>query len=341
MGMSTLALLGGIGLAVPAQAESEAAVSGLGVQGRTVDPRPSTAKLALQLKALEILGHGRIDVRAIGRSNEGRPVWSATVGSGPRKILYVTQQHGNEPLATPAAVEFLRTVGLGNSRWQRVLRSQVTIEIVVRANPDGHERDWRYNYDPQADPEYGEKGKGYDINRYHDPAVAPEDNPATEAGLIQRRFAAFGPELVVDYHMQGRYLDDEGRDITSSVFWPNHPDVAAGKVALAKQVAVVAARGMTLGGGNVSQYPGGEYRGIARNGYGLAGAGSVLIEYSDLGPEHEQAQIRSAGLAMLAIARAAGSGALDAIDPALADRIPLRGDPVPGARTLSGASASD
>lgn len=341
VGMSTLVLLGGVGLATPARAGSEGSASDLGVQERTVDPRPSTTKLALQLKALEILSHGRVDVRAIGKSNQGRPVWSATVGSGPRKILYVTQQHGDEPLTTPAAVQFLSAVGLGNSRWQRVLRSQVTIEVVVRANPDGHEHGWRYNYDPTADPEYGEKGKGYDINRYHDPAVAPEDNPATEAGLIQRRFAAFGPELVVDYHMQGRYLDAQGRDITSSVFWPNHPDVTTDKVALAKQVAVVAARGMTLAGGNVSQYPGGQYRGIARNGYGLAGAGSVLIEYSDLGPEHEQAQIRSARVAMLSIALATGSGALDTVDPALADKIPLRGNPVPGARTLLDASSSD
>ncbi|GAB2742269.1 hypothetical protein GCM10027199_11200 [Amycolatopsis magusensis] len=293
-----------------------------------LDPRPSTTKLAFELQKLHWLSHGRVQVGKIGKSNEGRPVWHAKVGTGPLRILYVTQQHGDEPLGTPAALEFLRQVGTGDANWQRKLRSQVTVDIVVRANPDGHERDWRFNYAPDADPEYGEKGKGYDINRYHDPAVAPADNPATEAGLVQRHFAAFKPSIVVDYHMQGRYRGDDGREITASALWPTHPDVKPADVDFAKQLTVAAQRAMDAGGGNVSQYPGGDYEGIARNGYGLLGTGSVLIELSDMGPEHEQAQIRSALAAMLAIAKSAGDGSVRKIDPAAAEQIPPRGAPI-------------
>ncbi|WP_020667082.1 M14 family zinc carboxypeptidase [Amycolatopsis nigrescens] len=292
-----------------------------------VDPRPSTAKLAWELHKLQLLSLGRVSVREIGRSNQGRPVWSARVGHGPLRISYLTQQHGDEPLGTPAALEFLRELGTGNSAEQRRLRSQVTVDIVVRANPDGFEHDWRYNYAPDADPEYGERGKGYDINRYHDPAVRPEDNPSTESGLLQRHNAKFKPSIVVDYHMQGRYRDDEGKPITASVLWPTHPGVTRENVAFAKQISVVAKDSLNAAGGNVSQYPGGNYQGIARNGYGLLGSGSVLVELSDVDPGQEPAQIRGAQASMLAIAETAADGSLREIDPALADQIPPRGEP--------------
>jgi hypothetical protein len=302
-------------LAAPAQANPH-----------VIDPRPTNEALGAALKAVAKQSHGRVAVRSIGATNEGRPVLAARVGHGPVRIQYVTQQHGDEPLGTPAAVEFLRVVGVPDTAWHRWLRSRVTVDIVVRANPDGHVRDWRYNYDPDAEPEYGERGKGYDINRYHNPAVAPDDNPATEAGHIQRAYARFRPHIVMDYHMQGRYTDAEGREITASMLWPTHPDVTPAAVDAAKQVTVVAYRAVTLAGGNVSQYPGGDYEGIARNAYGLLGSASVLLELSAI--DDEQAQIRAAFAAMLAVAQTAADGSLVRVDPARADAIPPRGDPV-------------
>ncbi|RRO14274.1 peptidase M14 [Saccharopolyspora rhizosphaerae] len=319
-----IAVVTALGLIAPASA------------AREVDPRPSTEELARKLFDLQLRSRGEVRVKPIGASNQGRPVWSARVGHGPTRLLYVTQQHGDEPLGTPAAVEFLREVGVGNDPHQRWLRDQVTVDVVVRANPDGHEHDWRYNYDPDAEPEFGEAGKGYDINRYHDPAVAPEDNPATEAGLIQRHHADFQPQVSVDYHMQGRYVGDDGREITASLMWPTHPDVAEGPLNLAKQVSVVARTAMDEGGANVSQYPGGDYQGIARNAYGLLGGGSVLIELSDMGAEHEQFQISSALASMHAIANAAADGSVNDVDPAEADAIPPRGEPITAVNARTG-----
>jgi hypothetical protein len=293
---------------------------------RTIDPRPSNEALGAALKALARHSHGRVTVRSVGVTNEGRPIWAARVGHGPVRIQYVTQQHGNEPLGTPAAVELLKTVGLSNSGWHRWLRSRVTVDVIVRANPDGHVHDWRYNYDPTADPEFGEPGKGYDINRYHNPSVLPEDNPVPEAAAIQRAYAAFKPAIVMDYHMQGRYVDENGREITASLMWPTSTGVAPADVDAAKRVTVVAARALTRAHGNVSQYPGGDYEGIARNAYGLLGSASVLLELSAI--DDEQAQIRGAYAAMMAVARAAADGSLGRVDPDRADAIPLRGDPV-------------
>jgi hypothetical protein len=309
---ATMAL---VPLATPAQANPH-----------VIDPRPTNEVLAAQLKKLAKQSHGRVTVRSIGLSNEGRPVWAARVGHGPIRIQYVTQQHGDEPLGTPAAVEFLKTVGLPTTRWHRWLRSRVTVDVIVRANPDGHVRDWRFNYDPDADPEFGERGKGYDLNRYHNPTLAPSDNPATEAGHIQRAYTEFRPQIMVDYHMQGRYVDAQGREITASLMWPTNPGVTPALVDAAKQVVVVAQKAITHVGGNVSQYPGGDYEGIARNAYGLRGSTSVLLELSAI--DDQQAQIRSAYASMLAVAQTAADGSLYRVDPARADAIPPRGEPV-------------
>jgi hypothetical protein len=58
----------------------------------------------------------------------------------------------------------------------------------------------------------------------------------------------------------------------------------------------------------------------------LRGSASVLLELSAV--DDEQSQIRAAYLVMLAVAQTAADGSVKRIDPARADAIPLRGDPV-------------
>nr|BFE28305.1 hypothetical protein GCM10010200_005560 [Actinomadura rugatobispora] len=313
----------------PAAAPAAAEATGKGGGARL----HSNAELARELKRIERAGHGRVRVRSIGTSNQGRPLWFATLGTGPQRLLYVTQQHGDEPLGTESALMALRTLGLKNDRASRELRSKITLGVLVRANPDGHHHQWRYNYDPDAQPEYGEPGKGYDMNRYHDPAVRPEDNPVPEAAAIQRQYAAFRPSIVVDYHMQGRYAfpPPDGREITTSIQWPTAEGVPAGALTTSKQVGVRVHDAFTRAGAVVSQYPGGSYQGIARNAYGLRGSASLLVELSDLPPDRQNFQIRTAYVSMVDLARAAANGALDGIDPSRADAIPPRGPELPDA----------
>ncbi|MBX6766962.1 MAG: peptidase M14 [Actinomadura rubrobrunea] len=341
--MAALALAAG-GLAAPADAASSAAVAQVAGPQAVAAPQAqrggvrlhSNAELAHALKQIERASRGRVAVRSVGTSNQGRPIWFATLGTGPEHVMYVTQQHGDEPLGTESALHALRRLGLADDPVARRVRSKITLGIVVRANPDGHEHRWRYNDDPDADPEYGEPGKGYDINRYHDPAVAPDDNPVPEAAAIRRTYAEFRPSIMVDYHMQGRYAfpPPDGREITASILWPNHPAVSADALRRSKQVGVRVYDAFTRAGAVVSQYPGGTYQGIARNAYGLLGSASLLVELSALPPEREHFQVRTAYLSMVDLAWAAASGALDRIDPAAADKIPPRGPAIPrGAST--------
>ncbi|GAB3489032.1 M14 family zinc carboxypeptidase [Nocardiopsis coralliicola] len=298
-----------------------------------VDPDPSNRELAQRLHVIEKKSRGAVAVDSIGTTNQDRPIYAASVGEGPLRLLYVTQQHGNEPLGTPAALEFLEDLGTSRSAADRELLQQVTLDVVVRANPDGSALDQRYNHDPEADPEYGEPGVGYDPNRYHDPAVAPEDNPVPEAAAIRRLYEAADPALVVDYHMQGRYTDGDGREITASVLWPTAADTDPAVETLSKQATAVSAEAIdgSYGEAHTSLYPGGGYEGIARNGYGLLGSGSVLVELSATGPDWEQEQISSAYASMDATLRSAADGSLTEVDPGDAERLPERGDPIPDA----------
>ncbi|KAB2344391.1 M14 family zinc carboxypeptidase [Actinomadura rudentiformis] len=295
----------------------------------------TNAELAKALKRIERASHGRVRVRSVGKSNEGRPLWFATLGSGPKRLMYVTEQHGDEPLGTESALKALGTLGVRNDRDARRLRSKITLGILVRANPDGHQRQWRYNYDPDAKPEYGEPGKGYDINRYHNPSMRPADNPVPEAAAIRRTFDRFRPSIMVDYHMQGRYAfpPPDGREITTSILWPTNPTVPAGAFKRSKQVGVRVHNAFTRAGAVVSQYPGGDYEGIARNAYGILGGASLLVELSNLPPERQRFQVHTAYVSMVDLAKAAAYRQLDRIDPADADKIPLRGPALPGSNT--------
>ena len=225
--------------------------------------------------------------------------------------------------------------------WHHWLLSRVTIDFVVQANPDGAVRDQRWNHDPSATGDYAEPGVGYDINRFHNPLTPIADNPVPESRAVLRLWRQTRPRIVVDYHMQGRYRQPDGRETTASLLWPTSPLVTAGAVTAGRQVAVRNQRAMTLGGAVVTRYPGGDYEGIARNAYGILGSASLLVELSDLPAEQVEFQIRTAFVSMLATAQGAADGSLWRIDPALADAIPARGPALPAAvTTLQRADAA-
>jgi Zinc carboxypeptidase len=296
----------------------------------------SYAELTAALRRIEQRSGERIEVRSIGTTNEGRDIWAATVGTGETDVLYITQQHGDEPLGTEAALKLLQHLAAsGNPAVQEIL-SELTLTIVVRANPDGSERFQRQNVDPNCSGAFCLPGVGYDINRFHDPSLRPADNPVPEAAAIRRLHAELQPAIVIDYGHQMTFVDANGDMITSSVFWPNAAGVDAGVVDVSKQVTrLIYDTLMRFGYANVSLYPGTPIPGIARNAYGLLGSASVLVEVRGLilGQKSSGKLIRTVYEAMWAVLVGAADGSLYDIDPSLADQIPPRGpevfDPTP------------
>lgn len=278
------------------------------------------------LRQIERQSKGRVALETVGRSNEGRDLYLAKVGTGPTKVLYITQQHGNEPLGTEAALQLLQRLGNGGAGWDDVL-SKITLLVIPKVNPDGAERFQRQNHDPDCSGDFCTPGVGFDVNRWHDPAVAPEANPVPEAAAVQRVAIRYQPQMVVDYHHQGSYRSADGDLITTSIFWPNHPDAPAAAVALSRQMCLVIFDTlMHYGFAEVSQYPGTLPRGIARNSYGIRGSGSVLVELrGDIGQKSAGMLVRTAYASMAALLESIAEGTVRTKDPARADTIPLRG----------------
>jgi hypothetical protein len=161
---------------------------------------------------------------------------------------------------------------------------------------------WLQNYDPSCtappcDPFYA-IGRGYDTNRYHSysdnaydhPYLEGDDNlnPVPEAIATRLLWEDRQPELVVDFHHQGSYVDEDGRMITGSVMWPN-AEAEAEELGIADQFAETITRSQRAvsvmlteleqyGYANITRYPSTSTPGIARNAYGLLGSASVLFE---------------------------------------------------------------
>ena len=338
-------LLGAVLVAPPGAAAaptvpSPAALAAAAPAGLIPD-RPSPEDVRRALVRVERASHGKVRLGVVGRTNEQRPIRLATVGTGSTRLLYMTQQHGDEPLGTPAAVRALWALGVPDSAWHRWLRSRVTIDIVVQANPDGAVRNQRYNHDPSASGDYSEPGVGYDINRFHNPITPIEDNPVPESRAILRYWHATHPAIVVDYHMQGRYLQPDGRETTASILWPTSPLAGPAAVDRSRQLAVRNYDAMTyVAGANVTRYPGGDYEGIARNAYGILGSASLLVELSDLPQEQTAFQIRTAFVSMIATAQGAADGSLWRVNGDRADSIPARGPSLPDTPALRRADAA-
>jgi len=318
--------------AVPAGAAPQTVPNGPWVQERQqvqLQRLHNYEEMVDTLRQISQSTQGRVALEVVGRSNEGRDLYLARVGTGATKVLYITQQHGNEPLGTEAALQLLQRAGKGGAGWDAILR-EITLLVVPKVNPDGAERFQRENHDPDCAGAFCTPGVGFDVNRWHDPAVAPENNPVPEAAAVQRVFARYQPAFVVDYHHQGSYVSDDGDLITASIFWPNAAGVPASALTLSRQVCVVIWDTMShYGFAEISQYPGTLPRGIARNAYGLRGAGSVLVEFrGDIGQKSAGMLVRTAYTIMGAVAESVAEGTVYLQDPARASLIPLRGESV-------------
>jgi predicted deacylase len=284
----------------------------------------SYGELVKELKRIEQSSHGKVQLEVIGKSNQGRDIYLAKVGTGAKKVMFITQQHGDEPLGTEAALQLLKKLGTSNLPEMENIREEVTLYVIVRANPDGAETLSRYNYDPNADSLYGEKGKGYDVNRYHSPSMRPENNPVPEAAAIRRAYDRYKPDIVVDFHHQGNNGSEDSGMITTFVYWPNNENVSPKVVNLSKEVCLVIHDTLTsYGFSEVRQYQGGTYEGIARNAYALLGSGSVLVEIrGDFGEKNSDRMLRTAYASMFGVLEAVAEGTLQYYNPADADHLP-------------------
>ncbi|HET7415502.1 MAG TPA: M14 family zinc carboxypeptidase [Arthrobacter sp.] len=294
------------------------------------------------LETLEHRAKGAFDLSAAPlTSNTGREIPVVTIGDGPTSVMYIANQHGDEFVVSEAMIDIVRNIS-GNSPTAEKIRDELTVTIVPRVNVDGFDADvtdasgettpWRQNYDPTCEiacDAFYEEGRGYDINRFHSysdnafdhPYVPGDDdlNPVPESIAMRLLWEERQPELVMDFHHQGSYVDEEGRLITASTMWPNALDEAE-KLGISdefadtivrskKAVSVLLQELDQYGFANVTRYPSTTTPGIARNAYGLLGSASVLFEMrGDIGAKSNGYIAKTAEKAGMSVLEAVANG---------------------------------
>jgi predicted deacylase len=306
-------------------------------------------ELVKTLEQLVARSHGAAELtyspyRAKGT---GRAIPIATVGNGPRGIVIIANQHGNEFTVSNSALEIVRAL-TSNAQGAKQIRDALTVTVIPRVNIDGFDgtptgSPWRQNVDPFCTvspcPAFYEPGRGYDINRYHsylvsdpldDPntgplAVGQGDNPVPEALAVRNAYDAAGGaqdvDVVMDLHHQGTPIDAQGDMVTGSTLWPNATATADALgirpqfdqvVFRSKQVVSTLLEGIeNKGYANFSRYPGTLPPGISRNAYGLLGSASVLIEMrGDIGQKSNGYIAKTAYVASTSVIDALADGSL-------------------------------
>jgi hypothetical protein len=220
----------------------------------------------------------------IGQSKEGRPLTvlevtdpASTVPRDQRVITLIeTQQHGNEPAGTGAAVPLIQTLANGNA-YRDLLDNQILL-LLPMSNPDGATLDTRGNVD------------GADINRDHIGLETPE------AQAIAAILNKWDVHVAVDHHEYsgtgvGNPVPLRVYDWDLTTMTPNHGNVREPTLAAANGLndaiwAAAQAQGYSVGdygwttinGVKTEQTAGGPDPGILRNAFGLNNVAGLLGE---------------------------------------------------------------
>ena len=86
----------------------------------------------------------------------GRFVPYVKIGNGPRKMIVVAQQHGDEAISSNGMISLIRALS-SSAKEAKFIRDELTLYIVPRVNIDGFDattsrNPWRYNVDPGVCP---------------------------------------------------------------------------------------------------------------------------------------------------------------------------------------------
>jgi len=313
------------------------------------------------LEQLEHRAKGSFDLSpAPLTSNTGRGIPVVTIGDGPTSVMCIANQHGDEFVVSESMINIVRNIS-GNSPTARAIRDELTVTIVPRVNVDGFDADvtdtdgnttpWRQNFDTsctQACAFYDE-GRGYDINRYHSYSDNADDhpylegadnaNPVPEAIAMRLLWDERQPELVMDFHHQGSYVDEDGRLITGSTMWPNALEEAEA-LGIAEEFADTITRSQRAvsvmlteldqyGYANITRYPSTTTPGIARNAYGRLGSASVLFEMrGGIDAKSNGYITKTAEVAGMAVLEAVADGSWETVSLEPVEQIRERGDSI-------------
>jgi hypothetical protein len=139
------------------------------------------------LKKVAAASGGRLKVEKFAESIEGRPIYLAKIGTGPKRVLLWSQMHGDEPTHTAVLLDLANYLlqkpakpPLDQARKRQAddILTSCTLHFIPMLNPDGAEAVMRFN------------AQGIDINRDARRLATPEGRALRHAvELVKPEFA--------------------------------------------------------------------------------------------------------------------------------------------------------
>jgi hypothetical protein len=276
---------------------------------------PSTirhADLERWLRELSDAAAGRLTVERFAESYQRRPIYLATIGSGPRRVLLWSQMHGDEPTHTAVLIDLLSYLtGRPSEPMAAEIQEHCTLHMLPMLNPDGAEAVTRFN------------AQGIDVNRDSSRLATPEGR------ALRRAVDTLRPQFAFNLHNQSARaaVGAPPRPVVLAVLAPlldvagtDTPQLRAAKQIAVSLVAAVRPRIEGL----VSRYAA-EYM---PNAFGeavqAAGAATVLVEAGGWPGVDPTPLVDLHFDALLAALRAIATESYRDVDPAGYDALPTQ-----------------
>ncbi|KAF2513892.1 M14 family metallopeptidase [Flavobacterium foetidum] len=143
-------------------------------------------------------------VKVIGKSVLGEPIYSYQIGTGETRIYLWSQMHGNESTTTKALFDFINVLNSGSEYARRMLES-FTFYAIPMLNPDGARLYTRVN------------ANEVDLNRDSQALTQPESQ------ILREVFESFNPHFCFNLHDQRTIFGagDTGKPATVSFLAPS------------------------------------------------------------------------------------------------------------------------
>ena len=144
-------------------------------------------------------------LKIIGKSVLGKPIYSYEIGEGKTKIFLWSQMHGNESTTTKALFDFLNVLHSGSELAQQLLNA-FTFCSIPMLNPDGATLYTRVN------------ANKVDLNRDSQELTQPESK------LLRAIFESFKPDYCFNLHDQRTIfgVSTTGKPATLSFLAPSY-----------------------------------------------------------------------------------------------------------------------
>ncbi|MHA1375080.1 MAG: M14 family zinc carboxypeptidase [Promethearchaeota archaeon] len=182
-----------------------------------------------ELYKLKEASNGLMDVKILGYSFEGRPLYAAVIGNGSSRMWIQGRIHGDEPDGAEAILDILKTLINDSEKTKEVL-SKITFMFIPCYNPDGSEKGWRgdafsldLNHQWMHLRILEEMAKEWDIKV---PSVLYKlFMISTESQHYWYAWANFKPHYVIDYHHENEnYFTSNSNEPTRlGILIPGNP----------------------------------------------------------------------------------------------------------------------